>query len=607
MRRKGSILESITPFLTLDLEGNSASLPDDLPGCHEGLNHDWNELNDIDADNHWKWQSLREADWISRAIQEGAYDLVAALAIVIHNDFTRFSRDIDVDPNDETIETSCNPIFEDDHEQLKIEAWQYVQTRNWKWINWDNLCHDMRRITIVTTRPSPFIQYAMHILPKLSQDELQRANETFRISLKLSEDKDRMITVPEKSSIGVSYTFLSLRQIILDRCEPIQMAIIPSAYPFPSFFQLPRYSCPPTAIWEWNPITYKIDLISLYDIENDEEITVIPWRKIPDKTSISNNNLKPDHIPEEIRWGHWHFQNNRFEDALACYRNVLQNESNSSQTDDVWHAIGAVFLAQRKFRLAQQHWREAAQSHSRLRKHPGISLQLIKQKAYDYENHEKLNLQPNCKSIHFPAYESFFGRQCFLTKESVVSEEMCTQIIKWAEMQQWTTSRHYAVPTHDVAVHTIPSILQWFNNWMNTTVRPLLEHQFGLSGQYFYCHDAFVVRYESTQLNNYLPVHVDESTHSLVLALNQDFQGGGTYFCDFHTTIVPSQPGCLLTFRGNLLRHGGNAVIHGRRYILAGFLYHDYPPSRKRPIFDSSNPLPNAKTPFSFDFQTESI
>ena len=66
----------------------------------------------------------------------------------------------------------------------------------------------------------------------------------------------------------------------------------------------------------------------------------------------------------------------------------------------------------------------------------------------------------------------------------------------------------------------------------------------------------------------------DESTHSLVVALNDDYSGGGTYFYDHDTTVRPEQ-GWALSFAGGDMLHGGEAVTAGVRYILAAFLYHD--------------------------------
>ena len=132
----------------------------------------------------------------------------------------------------------------------------------------------------------------------------------------------------------------------------------------------------------------------------------------------------------------------------------------------------------------------------------------------------------------------------------IITENECRQVISLAEASEWTTSRHYAVPTHDVAIHTIPALLSWFNTFMGNQVYPLLARQFQKNPNCFYVHDAFVVKYQAQQHHSYLPMHYDESTHSLVLTLNNDFEGGGTYFVDQDTVVNPRQAGCLVSFRG---------------------------------------------------------
>jgi hypothetical protein len=100
-----------------------------------------------------------------------------------------------------------------------------------------------------------------------------------------------------------------------------------------------------------------------------------------------------------------------------------------------------------------------------------------------------------------------------------------------------------------------------------------LQQQFQTDGR-FYVHDAFLVRYTATESSNFLPLHYDESTHSMILALNDDFEGGGTYIYDLDQTITPNE-GSLVTFAGSKVLHGGNVVIQGVRYILAVFMYLD--------------------------------
>ena len=44
----------------------------------------------------------------------------------------------------------------------------------------------------------------------------------------------------------------------------------------------------------------------------------------------------------------------------------------------------------------------------------------------------------------------------------------------------WTTSRHYAVPTTDAPVCSIPPLLTWFNAALQDSIYPLLATQFSL-------------------------------------------------------------------------------------------------------------------------------
>jgi hypothetical protein len=66
----------------------------------------------------------------------------------------------------------------------------------------------------------------------------------------------------------------------------------------------------------------------------------------------------------------------------------------------------------------------------------------------------------------------------------------------------------------------------------------------------------------------HLPEHTDESSHSFILALNDDceYDGGGTHFTKLGRTIRPPQ-GHLCLFPGGRLRHGGDPILSGTRYV----------------------------------------
>ena len=294
---------------------------------------------------------------------------------------------------------------------------------------------------------------------------------------------------------------------------------------------------------------------------------------------------------------------------------------------EAWHARGALALMVRgQFLQAQRIWHAAQQacisqsrnqhddndeeeeSHatttttttttkdSLIHCCAGLTLQWEKIQAYRYlepcQPLSSSSMMTHCEQIQqgkktMSALDSTVlvpGKLAFVTTQALIDPMVCQQIINWVEQDgEWTQQRHYAVPTHDVPVHTVPQLLDWFNQWFVTQMRPLLSHQFETSENYF-VHDAFCVRYDGTLSSSYLPIHVDESTHSLVVALNdcdKDYTGGGTYFHDSSSQksanhlIVRLHAGQVLSFRGDRLYHGGEAVLTGTRYILAVFLYHD--------------------------------
>ena len=157
-----------------------------------------------------------------------------------------------------------------------------------------------------------------------------------------------------------------------------------------------------------------------------------------------------------------------------------------------------------------------------------------------------------------------------------------------------------AVPTTDLPLHKVPSpvalspgsststLASWFRLVLDSRLRPLLLRQFGpslvgLSGEQVLIHDAFVVLYDAGGggavgpsapglRRDHLPMHYDESTVSFTIALDDGFEGGGTYFHDLGRALKPSV-GCVLSFRGDRCFHGGSPITKGRRHIIAAFCW----------------------------------
>jgi hypothetical protein len=251
--------------------------------------------------------------------------------------------------------------------------------------------------------------------------------------------------------------------------------------------------------------------------------------------------------------------------------------------DDIRHALGALQLAQNNFLKAQLSWKESAEDIRNVGRnpqdHPGIALQLEKQRAYHYLEQQAPGISSRADICCY-TYRSYLDNQCFITP--MLDKQTCQMLIDVATTNgRWTTNRHYAVPTNDIPIHTEPNLLKWFYPWMEKQCAPLMMKQFGIDNtnssvvkQRLYVHDAFFVRYQDSKATNHLPCHCDECTHSFIICLNDDFEGGGTYFHDYNTTLSP-KAGEVVSFKGDTLRHGGDAVTRGTRYIIAAFCYLD--------------------------------
>lgn len=163
-----------------------------------------------------------------------------------------------------------------------------------------------------------------------------------------------------------------------------------------------------------------------------------------------------------------------------------------------------------------------------------------------------------------------------------LSKKECGDWIRHAEAAAatsggWTTSRHYAVPTTDLPVHSVPELLPLWNKFVTTQLGPFLYACFPdivkRNGANVRVHDAFVVRYDANA-QRFLPTHVDQSSISITLALNgaDAYEGGGTAFPSPIEVIARPDTGHLVAFRGDL-KHAGAPVTKGTRYIVAAFLF----------------------------------
>ena len=508
--------------------------------------------------------------------------------------------------------SSSSSSMVDDGRQEHLSQWQSLKETKMTWkviqticslANWTVLLACIAQHVAICSLEHPLHSYAQRVVPNLSTDEKNMVLETLQL--------------PSSSSNTCTRTssFLSLVRAIQ---EKFPSRIVYAILLEPEEAKRLPHSCIPTVSLQANYSNGTLQVVSLssssqphndddnnkgndwclcriedcsveereeqillltghscgclrcrYELKNeDQSAAAIKWESQNDLMTLGHFYLgyKPDEL-------------DRAEQVFRAAR--MQNVCNM----DAWHALGAIELARDRFLAAQRFWNESRRHKQECgntdqsnHPHEGLTLQWTKLDAYDYLSSSVSSSSPSisltAKDLE-PNEETFQNVVPHVFRANLLSKDVCNQIIQWAnDHGSWTEQRHYAVPTMDVPVHAVPLLLEWLRPWFATVMRPLLAKQFGTTTHNFYVHDAFVVKYEATLPSNHLPLHMDESTHSFVLALNQEFVGGGTNLVD-HDLVVQLQTGDVLSFRGNLVQHGGEPVTDGTRYILAAFLYYD--------------------------------
>ena len=152
------------------------------------------------------------------------------------------------------------------------------------------------------------------------------------------------------------------------------------------------------------------------------------------------------------------------------------------------------------------------------------------------------------------------------------TKEFCEKIIREAEhCGKWERKRHEYYPTTDMLIEKI-GFQDIFHKVLCEYVYPMSKHKWALEGKTWddLSSENFMIKYDS-DVQGHLSLHHDHGSISCVLALNDDFKGGGTYFWrqkklhngDIgHISVHPS----VITHR-----HGGRPVEEGQRFIIVSF------------------------------------
>jgi hypothetical protein len=154
--------------------------------------------------------------------------------------------------------------------------------------------------------------------------------------------------------------------------------------------------------------------------------------------------------------------------------------------------------------------------------------------------------------------------------------DFCEAVIKKAEdLNKWETDRHDYYPTIDVLLEKI-GMNDIYHRVLKEYAYECAIHMWGLDGKNWpnMNSENFMIKYTEDR-QGHLSLHHDYSDISFLLALNEGYEGGGTYF-HRQKELHKGSPGHISFHPGAIThKHGGRPVKKGKRYIIVSFCRFD--------------------------------
>jgi len=152
------------------------------------------------------------------------------------------------------------------------------------------------------------------------------------------------------------------------------------------------------------------------------------------------------------------------------------------------------------------------------------------------------------------------------------TDKFCDFIMEEAEACNcWTVDRHESYPTTDMVLGTI-GLGGTYEKILKKYIWPLSYKLFKLEKNSWLnmSSENFIARYHP-YAQYHLSLHHDASQITTVVTLNEDFEGGGTYFPNQNSKLK-GRKGDMSIHPGQVTHwHGGLPVESGQRYIIVSF------------------------------------
>ena len=149
--------------------------------------------------------------------------------------------------------------------------------------------------------------------------------------------------------------------------------------------------------------------------------------------------------------------------------------------------------------------------------------------------------------------------------------QFCNEMIAMAERHEWTRSRHKFYPTTDMLIETF-GMDKAYHSILREYVYPAAIHKWKLEGNSWekLSFESFIIKYTPDD-QSHLSLHHDHSKITAIATLNDDFEGGGTYY-ERQKFLLTGPPGHITIHPGNIThRHGARSVTKWVRYVIVTF------------------------------------
>ena len=154
------------------------------------------------------------------------------------------------------------------------------------------------------------------------------------------------------------------------------------------------------------------------------------------------------------------------------------------------------------------------------------------------------------------------------------TKKFCDEAVALSEsLDKWTIDRHEAYPTNDVLLKDI-GLDEIYSRVLREIVYPLCIHLWSLEGPGYdtMYSENFLARY-TTDRQSHLALHHDFSNVTMVVKLNDEFDGGGTWFPKYKILSNPERVGTATLHPGMITHHhGARPISAGKRYICVSFM-----------------------------------